>query len=149
MKKFLFILALLVSCFVNVAIGQETFNFKSETDFFGDTNVSVVSTRVVLSDSTITVYEKGKKPNVYFRCDTKPLHDGSKAECVELATGVYGYETVYPCFKDLLIDDEYYFISFRVITTQYSCHPKSKYCIIWHQIGHEVQGTVAYWRDLE
>lgn len=151
MKKLLFILILFISCFVNVTSGQEVYVLKLETDFFGEETTKLIPTRVIVNDSTIIVYEKGKTPETYLRDNSEPKSFGDNDKCVELATGCYGYETIYLCYKDknkFLKKEECYQISFRVITTQYACTPQSKGCIIWHWENDNIQEIISYWKEL-
>lgn len=150
MKKLLFILILLFSYFSN-SIGQEVYTTKLVVDFFGEEVTSLIPTRVTINDSTIVVYEKGKKPEIYLRDNSEPKSFGDSDKCVELATGCYGYEIIYLCYKDrnkFLKKEECYQISFRVTTTQYTCTPQAKGCIIWHWNANDIQETISYWKEL-
>lgn len=93
-----------------------------------------IRSRIICSgesfNDSIVVYEKGRKPQTYIIIN-ESTQNGSKDKCVNLTSDIYGYDVTYECITKEAHDEivrssnpkepELYIITFRTITTQFSC----------------------------
>ena len=136
MKQILFI----VSFILTVAANAQIFDSKYVLNKFDEKTLDLkVKTLISKDDSSITIEEKGKSPMTYQII--KEWSYGSEDTIINLIDNVYGYETTYV----VTLNDYKYFITHRVVTTQYSHTKLSEF--YWIMILNSQERTV-YHRDL-
>lgn len=167
MRKVLFLLFF----FTSLSINAQIFNSKRVLDKFDDVvSDKFQKTLIQKTDSTFIIEEKGKDPEVFEILNFTEVNSaGSKDSIVNLVKNVYGYQE---CWCIIHIEDSYdyakayidafnahgreeshkiindmvekycYYITHRVVTTQYSHTFESEY--YWIQKGDNNGRTVYY-----
>lgn len=147
MKKLLFLICIFT--FNAVCFAQYNYKGKYVIDFYGNHEVIVNDTRILVNDGTIIVCEKHNRPVTYYLIEAKPERYGEPSDCIELNADVYGYDEWYIGCRSLFDPDDYYVLTFRVITAHSTCTPITRYFIIQHKVKGIVQETSAYFTDLQ
>lgn len=170
MKKILFLLLAMVALSSNARI----FNYKMVYDRFDDViEQKSIKTIIEQTDSTFVIEEKGGRPVKYYIMNILEENcSGDENNIVNLVSNVYGYQTCWSVVmeKDLenyrngimaailetdenarkkiiekTIDDYCYYITRRVVTTQYTHSYISEY--VWIQKGDNNGRTIYTNKD--